>query len=273
MVKLGTIRTIAHMTLLEATRGNIIRVLAVITASIMLANISFTRLFSWSLGKVSVEFGLSISALTGLLIVFFLVLRLLYNDLENKTIYFLFSRPIGAAEYLIGKYLGFAVLLLMTVTIVACGSFLSVHYIIWQYPLYISPLFSWGTFFLAYAYQLLGLWVMLAIAVFWFSFMTESFVALILSLFTYQIGQNMDLIRSLFVESFQESRADKVSAKAGLFITYLLPNLNLFDLKSHAAYGLPLSPESLFLIALYGLSYISILLVLATYSFGKRKIL
>lgn len=273
MCKLSNIRVIARMTLLEATRGNIIRVLGIITATIMIANISFTELFSWSLGKVSVEFGLSISSLTGLLIILFLVLRLLYNDLENHTIYFLFSRPITTADYIIGKYVGFAILLFIAVTIVSMGSFLSIKYIIWNYPLYISPLFSWGTFCVAFIYQLLSLLIILAISFFWFSFMTESFVALILSIFTYQIGQNMDLIRRLFIDSYQENNLDKLSSTIAVILTYLLPNLTFFDLKSQAAYGLPVSMSSLSFILIYGFSYISILLLLATHFFSKRKIL
>lgn len=67
-------RNIWFLALATCTEGVRHRALwAIVCLSVLLtmANVGVTTLFSWDLGKVSVEFGLSAVAFTGLLVVFF----------------------------------------------------------------------------------------------------------------------------------------------------------------------------------------------------------
>lgn len=262
---------IAKLTFSEVIRGKIILVLSTISLLLLTVNILVPSLYSWGLGKVVIEFGLSVSALTGLLIIFFLALKILYNDLERHSFYFLFSRPVSKTDYIVGKYLGLAYVLCMTTLIIGAGTAISIKYVIVNYSPYFSPLFSWTTFGAALFFQALSFLVVLAIVFFWFSFITESFVALVLSLCSYQVCQSMELIRQLFIESYKGDKFDQVAFYVANIVSYILPNLSFFDLKSHAAYGLPISTTALCLYFVYGCSYIIVMLFFSSVLFAKRK--
>ncbi len=273
MISKKNIYIISKMTLYEALRGKIIRILAVISLLLLTVNFTITQIYSWSLGKVAIELGLSTSAVTGLLIIFFLSLKILYNDLERHSIYFLLSRPVSIIDYLFGKFFGLASILCLSMIILGVGTAISIQNVIWNYTAYMAPHFSWLTFAVALLFQTLSLLVVLAIAIFWFSFITEAFVALILSLCSYQLCQSMELIRQLFVDSYKGDKLDQVSYFIALGLTYIFPNLSFFDLKTQAAYGLPLSYQNLLVNFFYGCSYIFILLFLSVFFFSKRKTL
>jgi len=53
---------------------------------------------------------------------------------------------------------------------------------------------------------------------------------------------------------------------------YLLPNFTAFDLKVYAIYSLPLPLSGLASTFLYFLTYTSIILCLAAWSFGRREL-
>ena len=166
MANIHKIKIIAQYTLLETIREKTVLVFILVAFGIMLTNVVFAELFSWSLGKISIEFGLSISALIGLLLIFFLVIRLLYKDLENQTIYFLYSRPINNADYIIGKYIGFALLILLSVCLLGIGTAISVKYITIRYSVFVSVNFTWWIFLLSFLFQILSLFIVLAVSFF-----------------------------------------------------------------------------------------------------------
>lgn len=267
----NNIGIIAQYTLLETIRGKILRVFLALSFLVMLGNVFITELFSWSLGKVSIEFGMSIASLTGLLIIFFLVIRLFYKEIENQTIYFVFSKPVSYIEYIWGKYIGFLVLLIIAECVFCLGTALSLQYVILKYPLYISPLFTWNTFFQAFFLQLVGLAVVLAFSIFWSSFMTEPFIAMITTIITYLIGINVELIRKLFIDVYVADINRKALYWVAKGTTYVLPNLNVFDQKSDAAYGVAMDFSRFCLIVSYGVLYCIIVVMLAVFFFSKRK--
>lgn len=78
---------LAHSTFLEAIRNRILWVIVAFAFILCAFNIVFTTLFSWDLGKVSIEFGLSAISFTGLLLVFFLGIKILSDDLERKRVF------------------------------------------------------------------------------------------------------------------------------------------------------------------------------------------
>ena len=75
---------LAHSTFIEGVRNKVLWVIVAISILLTLVNISVSSLFSFDLGKVSIEFTLSAIALCGLLIVFFLALKIFTDDFERK---------------------------------------------------------------------------------------------------------------------------------------------------------------------------------------------
>ena len=268
------LRNIWFLALATCTEGIRHRTLwAIVCLAILLtmANLGVTNLYSWDLGKVSVEFGLSAVALTGLLLVFFLGMKILADDLERSHIFMLLSRPVAIWHYLAGKFLGLAMILLLATIILGASAALSMQYVLSQYAPFVPPNFSWLTYLMAMTCQWLSLMVVLAVSVFCFSFASQPFVALLLAVSSYLVGQNMELLRRVVQEN---PYAGVLSGQQQLVmaLSWLFPNLSLFDKKFVAAYGLAFSGQEFLLLCLYGFSYSALLLFFSTLLFKRKEL-
>lgn len=268
------VRNIWFLALATCTEGIRHKALwAIVGLAVLLttANVGVTSLYSWDLGKVSVEFGLSAVAFAGLLLVFFLGLKILADDLERSRIFMLLSRPVSIFEYLTGKFLGLVLILLFTSIILGLSAALSMRYVLWQYPAFVPPDFSWLTYTMALVCQWLSLVVVMAVSVFCFSFASHPFIALLLAVSTYLVGQNMELLRRVVLENPQ---AGVLAGQENLVaaLSWVLPNLSLFDKKYAAAYGMAFGGQEFLLLCLYCLSYSALLLFLATLLYRRKEL-
>jgi ABC-type transport system involved in multi-copper enzyme maturation permease subunit len=262
---------IGQITFVEGLRHRVLWGMAVISFLLTLANVFVANLFLWDLGKISVEFGLSAFSVTGLLMIFFLGMKLLADDLDHQHIHMFLCRPVQGWEYITGKFLGLSVLLLVMAIIIGCGTTLSMAYFVWQYPAYVAPDFSWLVYFMALCCQVMMLFMVLAINFFWFSFSSQPFIALLFSVATYFVGQNMELLRKVVNEN---AHAGFLTGKTSLVVvvSWIFPNLSFFDKKSIAAYGLTFTGQEFFYLFLYCISYCSILLFFTAILFNRKEL-
>jgi len=271
MQALRNIWFLALATCTEGVRHKALWAIVCLAVLLTMANLGVTTLYSWDLGKVSVEFGLSAVAFTGLLLVFFLGMKILADDLERSRIFMLLSRPVSIWHYLTGKFLGLAMILLLATTILGLSAALSMQYVLWQYPAYVPPNFSWLSYAMALACQWLSLVVVLAVSVLCFSFASQPFIALLLAVSSYLVGQNMELLRRVVVEN---AHAGALTSQENLVLalSWIFPNLSLFDKKYVAAYGMAFSGQEFALLCLYGISYSALLIYLATLLFKRKEL-
>ncbi|MBI5559147.1 MAG: hypothetical protein HY885_16095 [Deltaproteobacteria bacterium] len=271
MQALRNIWFLALATCIEGIRHRALWAILGLAVLLTMANLGVTTLYSWDLGKVSVEFGLSAVAFTGLLLVFFLGMKILADDLERSRIFMLLSRPVSIWQYLAGKFLGLAFVLGLSTIILGVAAALSMRYVLWQYPAYVPPDFSWLTYVMALVCQWMSLVVVLAVSVLCFSFASQPFVALLLAVASYLVGQNMELLRRVVVEN---AYAGTLTGQENLVIalSWIFPNLSLFDKKYAAAYGMAFSGQEFMLLCLYGIFYSALLLYLATLLFKRKEL-
>lgn len=262
---------LATSTFIEGIRHKALWAIVCLAVILTMANIFVAELFTWDLGKVSVEFGLSAVAFTGLLLVFFLGMKILADDLERNRIYLLMCRPVAGWQYLAGKFFGLAFILGLSTIIMGLAAALSMQYVLWQYPAFVPPGFSWLTCVMALACQWLALLVMLAASFLSFSFASHPFVALLLAVSTYLVGQNMELLRRVVLENAHAGILTG-QEKIVIALSWIFPNLSLFDKKYVAAYGLAFSSQEFLLLALYCLSYSILLLFISTLFFNRREL-
>ena len=271
MQALRNIWFLALATCTEGIRHRALWAIVCLAALLTMTNLGVTTLYAWDLGKVSVEFGLSSVAFTGLLLVFFLGMKILADDLERSRIFMLLSRPVSIGQYLTGKFVGLAMILLLSTIILGLSAALSMRYVLWLYAPFVPPNFSWLTCLMALACQWLSLVVVLALSVLCFSFAKQPFVALLLAVSSYLVGQNMELLRRVALEN---PYAGALTGQKQLVIAVsrIFPNLSLFDKKYEAAYGLAFSSQEFVLLCLYGISYSALLLYLATLLFRRKEL-
>lgn len=268
---LNNIGYLALSTYSEAIRNRFIWAILALAVILTLFNITFTTLFTWDLGKVSIEFGLSAIAITGILLVFFLGIKILSDDLERHRVYMILSRPVSGWQYVVGKFLGLALTLLVCCIIMGLGSSLSMKYTIWRYAAFIPENFSWITYIMSLSCQWMSLLVILAFSFLCYCFASNSFVSALFAVLIYFVGQNMELLRKVIAEN---PYAGIVSGqeKIYVFLSWIFPNLSYFDKKSVAAYGLPFSPMEFLLLFFYCISYSALMLFFATFFFNRKEL-
>ncbi len=271
MQTLCNIYILSKYTYIEAIRHRVLWAIIVFSAILAVGNVFVTELFGWDLGKVSVEFGLSSVSFTGLLIVFFLGLKILADDLERDRIFMILSKPVSIHEYLLGKYLGLSFVLFVVTGILIFSSSLSMLYFLKYKSAFVPVNFSWQIYFMSVICQLASLIIMLAVCLLCFTFASHTFIALLLSILIYFVGQNMELLRKVINENAQ---AGVVSGQKWLIniVSWTFPNLSLFDKKYVAAYGLPFPFEEFLFLSLYCFSYSAILVFLATIVFKRKEL-
>lgn len=271
MKMFSKIKCLAIATCIEGIRQKMLWSILIIGVILTTVNIGVTTLFTWDLGKVAIEFGLSAVAFTGLLVVFFLGLKVFSDDLERSRIQMLLSRPLDVWQYILGKFIGVSLLLLFSSFILGLSTVLSMKYIIWQYPAYIPPNFSWLIYLKALISQWMCLLMVLSLTIFWFSFASQPLVALILSVTSYLVGQNIELLKKVVTENTSAGLLEGKTVIINI-VSWIFPNLALFDKKYVAAYGFPFGNKELIYLILYALSYNCILLFLSNIAYRRKDL-
>src|SRR5206468_1724436 len=135
-----------------------------------------------------VDLGLSASLVFGTFISIFVGVSLVWKEIEKKTVFSIFSKPIGRAEFVIGKYLGLCATLFVNVAVMGIGISLAELYV--GGTSYIGPI--WGAITLIY----LELTITTAVAILFSSFSTPALSAL-LTFFIFLIGHFSASLREL----------------------------------------------------------------------------
>lgn len=265
------IRILAGITFLEGVRNRFFYGLVLIALLLIGANLVLTHSFAYDLGKVAVDIGLSATAIFGLMIIFFLGINLISKDLDKLTVYMLLGRPVARWQYVIGKFFGLSLIILVSMLILGAISAASVVIATIGKEIHIPQNFSWSGFAIALVYQYFSLNLITGFTLLFAVLTSSSFMAMILSLATYFIGQNIELVIKLLTTTKLFKQSEQF-VKVAETLSWIFPNLAAFDLKTAAAYGLPLDPAYLIWTLIYGLAYTFLLLVFTSLIFNRREL-
>lgn len=260
---------LSKITFKEGVRNRILLGIVLVAVLFSAFNLIFSQMFAHDLSKVSVDLGLSTVSLAGLAVIFFMGINLLAKDFEKRTIYMVLSRPIARCQYILGKYLGLALMVGTAVTVLGLVVAAGVKLSMILAPQHIPANYSWKVFFLSIFFSYLGLMILTALAQLFTCLTTSSYIALLVTACSYLIGQNVEVIRKTFLG---EGGANWVYYYLIETVTWIFPNLQAFDLKTAAGYGLPLEPMALLWTTIYGIGYIGITILLTVFVFQRREL-
>ena len=253
------ITAIARNAFREAVRDRVLYNLVLFVLLLTGASIFIGELSGGQERKVIVDLGLSAMLLFGVFIAIFVGVGLVYKEIERRTIYAVFSKPVGRGEFLVGKYFGLCLTLLVNVAVMGVGVSLALIYVKggWD-PLIVT---IWPAVLLIY----MELMLLTAIALLFSSFSSPALSAL-LTFMVFIIGHFSADLKSLAVS------LGSASARwlfTGLY--YLLPNLSNYSYITPAAHGRAPSTGMVFATGLYALVYITVILAAATLVFNRRN--
>ncbi len=256
---LSRIYSIGRNTFREAVRDRVLYNLVLFVLILTAASIFLGELSGGQERKIIVDLGLSAMLLFGVFIAIFVGVGLVYKEIERRTIYAIFSKPVGRGEFIVGKYLGLCLTLLVNVTVMGAGVSLALIYVSrgWD-PLVLS---IWPAILLIY----FELMVLTAVALLFSSFSSPALSAL-LTFFVFVIGHFSSDLKEL-------GNSMGGAAARWLFrgLYYLLPNLQNLSFITPAAHGQTPPSASIAAAILYALIYIAVILSVATLIFRRRN--
>lgn len=266
------ILALSVITFLEGIRNRSVYGIVLFSLFVLGLNIAVAGFFMRDIGKVTVDMNLSALSFAGLLLVFFIGLNLISKDIDRKTIQLVLSKPISRVEYIWGKFLGIQLFVLVSVALLLLLSCATIGLIMHLYPTYFGD-FSWGIFFLSCGFIFLKLSVLTAVVVFFSAITTSSFVTLVFSICCYIVGETIEEV--IFFLKSGAAAAEVAMSETLLrvvdIVSYILPNLAVFDFKIEAAHGLTIDGGRIFFSLGYGVAYILLLLFLASAIFRRRE--
>lgn len=239
---------------------------------LMLFSLLISGLFMRDILKIILDICLAATTIGGLLVPFFLAVNFLAGDIDQKTIYTILARPVSKPAYIFGKFIGLA---LLTLTIMGLLT-LSTLAAIWGASLVYAPHFleslSITSILIAISLKALGIIMLNSLVLLWSTVTTSSFLATLLTLFTYLIGQTVeDVVRFITLQHEGVTLSPLVIAVSKISL-YVFPNLAAFNFNRQAVYGLAISPMEAATSVLYGLAYSTAILGVTIFFFKRRDL-
>src|SRR5215218_3901289 len=118
---LWRIAAIARNAFREAVRDRVLYNLVIFVLLLTAAAIFIGELSGGQERKIIVDLGLSAMLLFGVFIAIFVGVGLVYKEIERRTVYAIFAKPVGRGEFLVGKYLGLCLTLAVNVAVMGAG--------------------------------------------------------------------------------------------------------------------------------------------------------
>lgn len=256
---LGRIKAIAGNAFREAVRDRVLYNLVLFVLLLTGAAVFIGELSGGQERKIIVDLGLSAMLLFGVFIAIFVGVGLVYKEIERRTVYTIFAKPVSRGEFLVGKYLGLCLTLLVNVAVMGAGvSFALIYVSGGMDPLILR---IWPAILLIYV----ELMIITGVALLFSSFSSPALSAL-LTFFVFIIGHFSTDLKSLASSLGSFSARWFFSA-----LYYLLPNLANLSFITPAAHGE--FPGATYLVStiFYSLVYVTVVLAATTMIFSRRN--
>lgn len=234
---------------------------------LMLASYLIGQLTAGQDLKIIKDLGLSAIATFGMLIAVFIGIGLVSKEVERKSVYALLSKPVSRAQFILGKFAG-----LMLTLVVNISAMTVAFYGVLVYMKFSNPMLELGApapaldprLLLAIGLILAELMVVTAVALF-FSTFSSALLATLLTLGLWVAGHfNADL------RNFENVIDNATVAWIARVLYYVLPNLAPFDVKPEVVHGFPVSVRHVMLTLAYAAIYTGLLLTAAVAVFRRR---
>ncbi|MEK7795368.1 MAG: ABC transporter permease subunit [Candidatus Hydrogenedentota bacterium] len=251
------ILAVAMNTYREAVRDKVLYVLLFFAAATILGSKALGWISVGQDSKIVIDISLAAISVFGALIAIFVGTSLVFKEIDKRTIYTILCRPMHRFEFVLGKFLGLA-MLIGTVTIIMTA--VAAVY---------AKLFG-GDITLTYFWAVLLIyWQLLLITALsvLLSSLTSPILGAIIVFSTYVLGHATGILVDLPAH-FEGTLLESIM-KA---MYYVLPNLTNFDIRSEAANGVAVTTGYVVWALVYGTLYASMLLALAAITFQDKDV-
>jgi ABC-type transport system involved in multi-copper enzyme maturation permease subunit len=247
---------IAANTFKETIRDRVLAVIVVFALIMIAGGLWLGSISLGQQGRMMKDFGLVAVTGFGLIVAVFVAAGLVHKEVEKRTVFVLFSKPVSRAAFIAGKFLG----LCGTMAVVMAGMGLFLFALVWAVAGEAS-----GTVLLAVLMVYIQLLTVMAVTIF-FSTLGSAILAAVLGICVFVAGQ-------LSHNVLQLTRLGKNAVTEALsWVVYVvIPNLSAVDVKAGAVGEQTLAWGQVGLWALYLVAYMVVALAFATLIFRRKE--
>lgn len=249
--------TIANNTIRELLRSKLLYNLLVFAALFIGGSLFVARLTVGNWVRVITDMGLGAMELVGVLMAVVIGVSLVAGEVQRKTILPTLAKPVHRWEFCLGRYLGLVLLLAVNVAVML---------LMLAGVLRIAGYSLAATSVSAALLLAVELALVAAVALLFASFSTP-ILASGYAFAVFLIGHLLGDLRL-----FADKAKDPAFARVARAAYALLPDLELLNLKSHAANELAVPAGFVWRSAAYGLAYSAVTLCLAVLIFSRRDL-
>lgn len=248
---------IALNTFQESLRKRTLYILVVFALIVIGASKFFSFLTAEEELKMIKDVSFSTIEFFGALIAIFGALTAISGEIEKRTIYTLLSKPITRRNFFVGKFIGHSLILLLNFILI---SLFFIGLLLFKK----SPpdVQTFKTLLLIYIELVLIGSITLTVA----TFATDPF-NIIFSFFLYIVGHLITYGRQLV-----ERTGSLILKGLGTILYTVIPNYENFNIRDKVVVGVNVSWNYVAKTSIYGILYITIIILLGIYFFQKREV-
>lgn len=209
---------------------------------------------------VIINLGLTAISIIGLVMSIFIGVGLVYKEIEKRTLYTLLARPVKRWQFLVGKFGGLLLTLLVNTSLMTVGLFIALFYS--ERAFVRADL----TILVAVYFILLELALVTALALFFSCFSSPMLSTLftlaiyITGVFAADIRDFGQLTKSPLIEGFTR------------VLYYLVPNFHNFNAIEAAGHAQPIAFSLIWQNTLYTILYAALVLIASSAIFSRRNL-
>ena len=247
---------IAVNTFKETIRDRVLAVIVVFALLMIVGGIWLGSISLGQQGRMMQDFGLVAVTAFGLIVAVFVAAGLVHKEVEKRTVFVLFSKPVSRAAFITGKFIGLCGT--MGLVLAGMGGFLFL--LVWLVAGDLS-----GMILVAVLMIYVQLLAIIAVTIF-FSTLGSAILASVLGICVFVAGQLSHNVLSL-------TRLGHNAVTEGLsWIVYvIIPNLSAVDVKAGVVGESTLAWSQIGLWTAYLLAYVVVVLALATLVFRRKE--
>jgi Cu-processing system permease protein len=218
--------------------------------------------------ELSITLSLSLVSFILLLLSVFLGATSLWRDIERRYSFSVLSLPVTRTSYLLGRFAGIAIFLVVTAAVLGGAAMLVVLLVSGHYPP--DRPVPWGTLAAAVAFDALKYIMLTAFGVLFSSISTSFFLPIFGSIVIFLAGGASQAVYEYLNSQLAKDVLPQVK-QAARALYYVLPNFSAFDLNVNAIYAVPVDGGGLMLTVAYFAVYTAVLLAAAAVIFSRRE--
>lgn len=256
---IARIRTIAANTFREAVRDRVLYNLILFTLLMAGASVLVGQISIDIERQVVINLGLTAVSLFGVVIAIFIGIGLVSKEIDKRTLYTVLARPVRRWEFIVGKFFGLVVTLVVNTFFMSIGVFLAL--------LYVAHGLERGDLSVVVAIYFIVLqFVVITALALLFSSFSSPLLSAVLSFALFVVGTFAEDLRGFAAMSKGATRVMATIA------AYLMPNFAALNVIGQAAHAQPIAGSLIVFNTVYALLYSLAAIAGAVLIFERRNL-